>query len=361
MENLASYIVAFTTTCLFIWALQPVAEHIGLVDKPGGRKKHKGAVPLIGGIAMYIGLLTGLSIVDFPFAEIKGLIIAGGLLLAIGTIDDFVDLRPAMRFLAQITAALMIVFIDGVVLVDLGNLFGNSTFDLGPLSVIFSVIAIVGVINAVNMSDGMDGLAGGLAFVTLTVVGVAALVGSSPLLNVIPLFLAVLFGFLMFNMRSPWRKRAQIFMGNGGSMLLGLILVWFLVSAAQGEDRVISPVTALWLVALPLLDTVCIMLRRIIKGRSPFAPDREHFHHILLVAGYSPQASVWFMISIAMILAFVGGFSQKLHLSEPLMMTAFITMFALYFWGMSHAWRVMKVIRRTNTPTPQDNSHIFRN
>ena len=346
MENLASYLVAFSTTCLFIWALQPVAEHIGLVDKPGGRKKHHGAIPLIGGLAMYIGLLMGLAIVDYPFAEIKGLVLAGGLLLFIGTIDDFVDLKPAMRFLAQITAALIVIFVDGVVLSDLGALFGSENFELGPLSVIFTVIAIVGVVNATNMSDGMDGLAGGLAFVTLTVLGIAASVGSSPLENVVPLFLAILFAFLLFNMRSPWRERAQVFMGNGGSMLLGLIIVWFLISAAQGEARVISPVTALWLVALPLLDTVCIMLRRIIKGRSPFAPDREHFHHILLVAGYSVQASVWLMIVVALAFAFIGGFSQKLHLSEPLMLTAFLTLFAIYFWGLSHAWKVMRVIRR---------------
>ena len=128
-------------------------------------------------------------------------------------------------------------------------------------------------------------------------------------------------------------------------MFLGLLLAWIFIQSAQGEERIITPVTALWVFALPLLDTVCIMLRRIIKGRSPFAPDREHFHHILLVAGYSVKQSVWAMIGVAGFLSVVGLITLTANLPEQLMFIGMLFLFLLYFWGMSHAWRVMKVIR----------------
>jgi len=346
---LISSIIAFLTTCLFIWTLQPIAHRINLVDKPGGRKKHSGDIPLIGGIAIFFGLIVGLILCDQPIANYKGLLIGGGILLIVGTIDDYLDLRAATRFLAQITAAFIIIFADGILLTDLGNLFGTGVLELGWFSTIFTLFAIVGVINATNMSDGMDGLAGGLAFISvlaLTIISFYENQFINPLYTVI---LCSLTAFLLFNKRFKWNPSAKIFMGNGGSMLLGLILAWLLIHSAQGETSTVTPVTALWVFALPLLDTVCIMIRRISKGRSPFAPDREHFHHILLVAGYSVKQSVWFMIIVAAMLAAIGYIGLQAKIPEQIMFFGMIALFGLYFWGMSHAWKVMKVIKNEHS------------
>lgn len=355
MDIYVASLIAFLTTCLFVWTLQPIAHRIGLVDKPGGRKKHSGRIPLIGGIAMFIGLLVGLVVVNFPFSEIKGLLIAGGILLIVGTIDDFVDLKAATRFLAQITAALILVFVDGIVLTDLGNLTGGENLELGLMGVVFTVFAIVGVINATNMSDGMDGLAGGLASITIFCLLLANTMAGGQTLEIpLPVILSIIIAFLMFNMRTPWNRNAQVFMGNGGSMFLGLALAWSLIYAAQGEKRIIEPVIALWIFALPLLDTICIMIRRLVKGRSPFAPDREHFHHILLVAGYTVKQAVWIMIGIALVLASIGYIGYAANLPEHMLLTGMLLIFTLYFWGMSHAWKVMKIIRRDK---PLDKKH----
>jgi len=344
-----SVLIAFLLTCLFIWTLTPVAHKVKLLDQPGGRKKHHGSIPLIGGIAMYLGLLVGILVSGDGIGEFKGLLIAGGILLIVGTIDDYLDLRASARFLAQILAALIIVFVDGTALQDLGNLFGTGPVELHWFSTIFTLIAVVGVINATNMSDGMDGLAGGLSLVSVSALFIAALTANATtMVHFLPLVIAVLAAFLLFNMRSPLVSQARIFMGNGGSMFLGLLLAWIFIQSAQGEDRIVTPVTALWVFALPLLDTVCIMIRRVIKGRSPFAPDREHFHHILLVAGYSVKQCVWVMVGVAAFLSVVGLITLNANLPEQLMFIGMLFLFALYFWGMSHAWRVMKVIRLDN-------------
>lgn len=342
---LISSIIAFLTTCLFIWTLQPVAHHIDLVDKPGGRKKHDGNIPLIGGIAIFFGLIVGLILCNQPVTDYKGLLIAGAMLLIVGTVDDYIDLRASARFLAQITAAFIIIFADGILLTDLGNLLGTGVLELSWFSTIFTLFAIVGVINATNMSDGMDGLAGGLAFVTVLALSIISFTQNNVVNPVYLIVLATLFSFLLFNMRYKFNPTAKIFIGNGGSMLLGLMLAWLLIHSAQGENSVMTPVTALWIFALPLLDTVCIMIRRIAKGKSPFSPDREHFHHILLVAGYSVKQSVWIMIGSASMLATVGYFALAVNIPEQILFMGMLGLFGLYFWGMSHAWRVMKVIR----------------
>jgi len=342
---LIASIIAFLTTCLFIWTLQPLAHRVDLVDKPGGRKKHDGDIPLIGGIAIFFGLIVGLVLSDQPISDYTGLLIAGGMLLIVGTIDDFIDLRASARFLAQITAAFIIIFSDGILLTDLGNLLGTGTLELGWFSIIFTLIAVVGVINATNMSDGMDGLAGGLGFITVLALSVISLTQHQGVNPVFLTILATLTAFLLFNMRYKFNPSAKIFIGNGGSMLLGLILAWVLIHAAQGSNSIITPVTALWIFALPLLDTICVMIRRISKGKSPFAPDREHFHHILLVAGYSVKQAVWIMIGIALFLASIGYLALEIKIPEAVLFFSMLSLFGLYYWGMSHAWRVMKAIR----------------
>lgn len=359
MEYFPSYLIGFLVATALIWLLQPLARFAGLVDHPGGRKKHNGTIPLIGGIAMYFGLIVAVAGIQAPIAGIGGLFLGGAVLLIVGTIDDKKGLSTWIRFLAQIVAALIMVYVSGVKLTSLGHLFGSEPIELGDWAVPFTVFATVGVINALNMSDGMDGLAGGLTLITVVGLMIAsALGGDVSVFYLFPGLVAVISAFLMFNMRTPWRSHAKIFMGNGGSMLLGFIVAWLLVSLSQGDHPSVAPSTALWLFALPLLDTVCIMVRRVMKGRSPFAPDREHFHHILLVAGYSSGQSVAIMYGLATLLATIGIVMDSIDFSETVMFAAFLGLYGLYFWGMNHAWRVMKAIRREHHHEPHEHDKL---
>jgi UDP-GlcNAc:undecaprenyl-phosphate GlcNAc-1-phosphate transferase len=134
-------------------------------------------------------------------------------------------------------------------------------------------------------------------------------------------------------------------MGDAGSMFLGLVVAWFVIRLSQKPLELIQPATALWLFALPLLDTVAIMVRRIAKGRSPFAADREHFHHILLLAGFSVGQAVLTMHVIAALCLGVGLLAVHFDFSEALLFYGFVALFGLYYAGMMHAWKVMRALR----------------
>jgi UDP-GlcNAc:undecaprenyl-phosphate GlcNAc-1-phosphate transferase len=207
------------------------------------------------------------------------------------------------------------------------------------------VFAVLGVINAMNMIDGVDGLAGGVALIALLIF--AAFVAATGQLHttlLLPLIGGVA-GFMLFNLRTPWRSRASVFMGDAGSVLLGFSLAWYSVNLAQVRD-VFTPITAIWILAVPLMDTTALMIRRVIKGRSPFSADREHLHHILQRAGFTPGETVAILYALTLLMAAVGVAGWWLGLPEYVMFYAFMALFVAYFYGMLHAWKLMKKLRR---------------
>lgn len=339
-------VLALPVTASLVLLLRKHAYALGLVDVPGGRKQHHGVVPLVGGLAMFGGLLAaavlaGMTSVNMP------LLAALALLVGKGYLDDRFDLRPALRFSIQALAALIMVFWGEVRLDNLGNLFGFGDVILGRWSVPMTVFAVLGVINAINMIDGADGLAGGLALVALlSFCGFAAADGFLQDTLLLSLVFAVA-GFMLFNMRTPWRNRASVFMGEAGSVLLGLALAWYAVEFANTR-RVFTPITAVWILAVPLMDTIALMLRRVLKGRSPFAADNEHLHHILQRAGFSACQTVKIVWGFAIVLAGIGIAGWKLDVPEYVMLYAFMALFALYLYGVMHAWKLMKVVKKVH-------------
>src|SRR5215510_214133 len=179
-----------------MFALRPLAIAVGLVDVPGGRKRHGVPVPVIGGIAMSIGLGLGTNLIDHP--ESWSPILLGVYLLAVvGTIDDRFDLPANVRLIAQSCAALLVVFASGVVVTDLGEFFGHS-LSLGPLAVPFTILFVLTLVNSFNFIDGIDGLCGGLALLSLVVL--AALSYGTPLFPLVMAAASVVAGFLLFNL-----------------------------------------------------------------------------------------------------------------------------------------------------------------
>jgi UDP-GlcNAc:undecaprenyl-phosphate GlcNAc-1-phosphate transferase len=350
MKAIASCVAGFAITLLLLMVLRPLAHRIGLADQPGGRKHHDGRVPLIGGIAMLCGFVFVVLILDVVLSPLRALFAGCGLLMIVGVLDDFRELSTFARFLAQIVAALIMVYFGGVRLHDLGHLVSDTVWSLGLWEVPFTVFAVVGVINALNMADGLDGLAGTLTLIALaTLAALASAAGRAADAAVLLVLVSTVVAFLALNLRIA-RPRALIFMGDAGSMFLGFAIAWFCISLSQRGVPAMTPVTALWVFALPLFDTVSLMLRRIVRGRSPFAADREHFHHILLAAGYTVNQSLAIIGGIGLTLAATGAAGYYLGIPERLMFLALMGLFALYFWGVMHAWRVMKALRRGTRP-----------
>jgi len=345
-------LVSLVATMALIVLLRPLAVRVGLVDIPNERKSHRTPTPLVGGLAIFIGLALGFFLaqdgpVPLTSAEIYSFFGAGLLLVAVGVVDDFRELSPAVRLVAQVLAALLMIYGAGVYLRDLGWLGpGGTLVELGLFAVPFTVFAALGVINALNMCDGLDGLSGSLTLTSLSGLILTAYLWGVPAdTALLPVLGTAIAAFLLFNLRLLGRDRASIFMGDAGSMFLGLALTWYAIALSQGETRALPPSAALWFLMIPIFDAVSMMLRRILKGRSPFAADREQLHHIFLLAGYSVNETVLVMTGVASCGVFVGLASIYFAIPEFIVAGAFLLTGIGYFWMISHAWRVMRFLR----------------
>jgi UDP-GlcNAc:undecaprenyl-phosphate GlcNAc-1-phosphate transferase len=345
-------LVSLLATIVLIVVLRPLAARVGLVDVPNERKSHREPTPLVGGLAIFAGLAIGFFVcrdgpVPLTDREIYSFFGAGLLLVTVGLVDDFLELSPAVRLVAQVLAALLMIFGAGVYLKDLGTMTpGGGLLPLGIVAVPFTVFAALGVINALNMCDGLDGLSGSLTLTSLSGLILAAYIWGVPAdTALLPILGTAIAAFLLFNLRLLGRERASIFMGDAGSMFLGLALTWYAIALSQGETRALPPAAALWFLMIPIFDAVSMMLRRIMKGRSPFAADREHLHHIFLLAGYSVNETVMVMTGVASCGVFAGLVSIYFQIPELIVAGAFLLTGIGYFWMISHAWRVMRFLR----------------
>jgi UDP-GlcNAc:undecaprenyl-phosphate/decaprenyl-phosphate GlcNAc-1-phosphate transferase len=341
MNTLLAGGVAIGVSCLLLWLLRPLALRIRLVDQPGKRKKHDGDVALIGGIAMFCGLVFSVLMLDASLAGFRSFFAAATLLVIVGILDDFHELPTWSRFAAQLVAALIMAVSGGVFVNDLGAITGNAPVELSIWAVPFTIFATIGVINAWNMSDGLDGLAGGLALVAFLFLGFLAFSAGRYTEGQLLFLLAAVVGtFLLFNMRFPRRKQALVFMGDAGSMFLGFTLAWFAISLSQGENRAMTPVTALWILAIPLIDAVSILVRRLYAKRPPFAAATDHMHHILMALGCGVNATVGIIVGTALALGILGLIGLYIGLSEQLLFFGFLGLFAVYLWATSRITRV---------------------
>jgi UDP-GlcNAc:undecaprenyl-phosphate GlcNAc-1-phosphate transferase len=304
-------------------------------------------------------LLSGHLLFTSPGAthSLLAFILATSILIVIGVWDDLKDLSAYARFGAQIIAALIMIYGAGIILVDLGelNLLGGTLY-LGYMSVPFTVFATLGIINAINMCDGLDGLSGSLSLTSLLGFGAANLLWGSYDL-IISIMAASIAGFLCFNMRTFWRKSAWVFLGDAGSMMIGLTLTWLAISMSQGPERVISPSAALWFLMVPIFDAVSMMVRRIMRKRSPFKADKEHLHHVFLLAGFSVSETVLIMTGFSFAGVVVGLGGMYLGISDAVMAIAFVCAGMLYFWVIMRAWQVMQFLRRSICRRREGSAH----
>lgn len=298
------------------------AERLGLLAIPGEHRQHRAATPTVGGIAIFLGLLIGCFLIDNSY---KNLLPCLMFLCGVGAVDDCFGLPSWLRFLAQAVAAYLMIVLTGVELTSLGHLVSDSELLLDKWSTPLTLFAVIGVINAVNMSDGLDGLAGSL--VLLIIISLFLL--GSPDSGLLLISASAIIGFLLLNLRIG-RRQAKVFMGDAGSTVLGLLLAYLLINASQNDGGIV-PVTALWLLALPLIDAVGVLIVRPLKGRSPFSADRAHYHHQLLDFGLSANGTLFSALALQLILIGVGVMSAAAEVSQPLQFYLFLGLFLSYF------------------------------
>lgn len=305
--------------------LHPLAPRLNLLDFPKGRKDHAHPTPIIGGLAMVVGVLVVfLFAPDHAPRSVASFAAASLLLVAVGLWDDRYDMRWYWRVLAQVVAALVMVYGAGVRVDNIG-LFGLG--ELGWISVPFTVFATVGIINAINMIDGADGLAGSLVAACLVMLAAAALYAGNTSLSRVSLVVAgVVFAFLLYNMRFPWQPRAKTFMGNAGSAWLGLVVAWVVFRLTQNVGHPVNPVLALWLIPIPVMDCLVLTVRRTREGRSPFAAGRDHIHHFMQDAGFGPTQAALTLAAFSLATGLVAGQLMRLDVPNTLILTGFLAL-----------------------------------
>lgn len=328
--------------------LRHLAPRLGLLDRPSGRKTHDGEIPLVGGIAIWLAFAISVFFIGIT-AKLLYFLVAGGLLVSVGATDDVADLSPNWRLVLHIVAALIMSVLGGVMVQSLGDLIvPGFQVELGLLAIPFTVFAVVALINATNMSDGLDGLCSTQVLIPLA--GLAVIAGIQGdyehFLPLVALCGAIL-GFLFFNLRSPWRPKATVFLGDAGSNFLGFILAWFLIDISQGENAILAPVAVLWFATLLIYDTVEVVTRRVLRRESPFAANREHLHHVFLLAGFSVSETVMTMGAITLIGVLVGVSSAFVSVADNVLFGAFILFGLLFLRMIFRTWSVMRFLYRS--------------
>jgi UDP-GlcNAc:undecaprenyl-phosphate GlcNAc-1-phosphate transferase len=286
MQYVMPFIIGMVVTMAWLPVLVRLANRWLIVDHPGARKVHSAPVPRVGGIAMALGILiAALVSMHLQPADIWFLT-AAGILIAFGVADDRFDLDYRVKLIGQLLAVNIVVLggdarIQTIALDD--RLWLPSWVSL-PLTVLF----LVGVTNAVNLADGLDGLAGGTTFLCLCAVALLSSIGGPGTSTALALaFAGAVLGFLRFN-----TYPASVFMGDAGSQLLGFGIGVLSIRATQGVSSEISAAIPILLLALPILDTLSVMVQRVGEGRSPFSPDKNHIHHKLLALGFDHHEAV---------------------------------------------------------------------
>ena len=320
-------LAAFSAVVALIYLLDPLARRIGLLDHPGGRKDHAAPTPVTGGLAIAVGTIIPALLLTELSPQLKGLGVAAAILLITGIIDDLKDLRWQIRICAQAAAGLAIALIGDVKVEQIGPVFGLGELALGWLSIPFTVLATVGLINALNMCDGLDGLAGALALCALVMlIAASAYAGNSDLMHGLTLIAGAVAGFLAFNLRTPWRKRASVFLGNSGSAYLGLVIAWACFRLTQNPGYPVTPVLAPFLIAPPVIDCLTLLGRRIVHGRSPFAADRTHVHHMMLEGGFTPTGVVLTLSAISLTVGLGAALALLANVPIPVFLVAFVVL-----------------------------------
>jgi UDP-GlcNAc:undecaprenyl-phosphate GlcNAc-1-phosphate transferase len=345
--------LAVVLSALIALAMVPIlrepAFKMNLVDRPGGRKRHCGSVPLSGGIAIFIAFIFAAMMMGTSLQPYASLLVGMAVMLATGLLDDLVEISPGVKMAAQVLAALLMVSWGEVQITNLGMIVGLKPVELGEWAIPFTVLCVLVLINAINMVDGSDGLAGSLVAVILVMLFTLSVVGGadSELSGLIAILLAAVLAFLVYNFRFSRSRQAKVFLGDSGSLMLGYAVAWLAVYISQRPEGVgAPPMTIAWILLLPALDVLVLFIRRVMRGRSPFSADSEHLHHVLLRSGFSVRSTVLLLIVVTSLFGWFGIHAWQNDWPEYWLFAATVPVFFIHYLASMRAWRVVRVMRK---------------
>ncbi|MEH6347730.1 MAG: MraY family glycosyltransferase [Bermanella sp.] len=343
-ESIFPYSFSLVLTYVLTRLLIPVAPKLGLIDVPCQRKKHTGAIPLVGGLAIYASVFICTMLFTKLQIELLSIITLGGILTTLGTLDDKYGLSPNLRLALQFFAGGLLSYGAGIELQTLGNAVGLGMIQTGFLAIPLTAIGIAALANAYNMTDGIDGLAASLGIIAFASLIISLYDELNPSeLKVLSFYALSLCTYLIFNFAIKPLAPSKVFMGDAGSMFIGFSIGAFCIYFSQKAEYELAPTTVLWFVAVPLYDMVATMIRRMRKGQSPFYPDRTHLHHLLIHLGLNGKQALAFIVAFAATLGGVGALIDSYKIESYYSFSAFIAIFIIYLQVILHAWKVKKL------------------
>lgn len=324
------YMFPIIVSMLIALILTPIVRKfaigIGAVDIPkDNRRVHKEAMPLIGGLAIYLGVIIS-GMIFLPLnRSLISILVGGSIILISGIVDDIRELSPKLKLAFQIVAALVLVA-GGVKIDFITNPFSdNLLIYLSFFSIPITIFWVVGITNTLNLIDGLDGLACGVASISsLTLMFVASKFGYTDVMILSAIVGGACLGFLPYNFNP-----AKIFMGDTGSLFLGFMLAAISIEGVMKSVATIAVIVPIIILGVPIFDTAFAILRRLLSGRSIMSADKGHLHHRLLKKGYSQKKTVLILYSISLAFSGFAYFIAKANSKQAVYLSVVMFLIAI--------------------------------
>lgn len=324
--------IAFFLSVLLIPVIIKFCKFYNLYDTVNARKIHSGNIPRLGGIAIAVAFLAGIIFCLFMSNDISAmnsvpLLFAGTIIFTFGIIDDLFNMRALFKLFVQIVASLIVVACG----FRFTQVFGWIL--PVPVSLVVSFFWILGIVNAYNLIDGMDGLCGGLSLTTLLTIGVVMKGSFLEGTAICFVLCAAILGFLVYNLPCP---NAKIFMGDGGSQLLGFMVATVALYPVEGVIEYNKVLMMLVLVSFPMIDTIAAIWRRLREHRGIMSPDRQHLHHKLLNFGFNKVQVLFIILAIQVVLCITSIVSVSYERRVTVFFLAIAYIFMIAFFCFIH-------------------------
>lgn len=313
------FFIAFAATWLVFRPALRIAKSKNIVDNPNARKLQKTPIPVLGGCAVFFGIVFGMCFFKTMMNYTSLFPVLGSMtvMLYLGTMDDITDISPKVRFVLEVLIALLLVYGSKTAIVDFQGLWGIGGIPVW-LAVALTVLMFVGVVNSINMVDGVDGLCSSFCILICAMFGLVFFLGHNYSFAALA---AVCVGALCpFFLHNVFGWDSKMFLGDGGTMVMGTAIASMVLAFLNGNDGLIvftsldfSKIAfCLAVLAIPVADTLRVMTVRIFRRQSPFHPDKNHLHHKFITIGFSHIATTAVELFLALVI--IGAFAASYFL-----------------------------------------------
>ena len=350
---LDNILIAFFTSLIAVIWIHPIIVKIAhkknIVDNPNARKLQSTPVPVLGGVAVFFGIIIGLVFTsgEISSASLMPIIAAMVIMLYTGTMDDIIDLTARTRFLFEIGVITLLIFTQGMLIDNFHGLW--DVYAISKAAAIpLTIFATVGIINSINLIDGVNGLSSGYCILASVVFGTFFYItNNAPMVILAAVSVGSLLPFFFHNV---FGKTSKMFIGDGGALVMGLIMSIFVINALNTDHAILDAIGtefnpipfSLAVMVIPVADTLRVMSSRMIRGTSPFHPDKTHLHHLFIGNGFSHAGTTTMILLLNIIVIAVQFIASRMGASVEVQLYTVIGMGIIMSWGLYHGVSMMR-------------------